>query len=147
MKLTDLVGKIGYENDTYRICKFLGFTDTDELKSAKFFSQEESYEPVPLLGISMPTGDISWRVCQVFDESDELYSVDYGYKITLTPLKDNGEFDYGSHRYYQAYFLALLKTGCIIPYVDGAHIEHIQWREPIEGSVAYVVHEADVVIK
>ena len=46
MKIKDIIEAKGYETDTVRICKFLGFDDTNQLKGAKFFSQEQSYSPI-----------------------------------------------------------------------------------------------------
>lgn len=146
MKLNALIEKRGYKTDTVRICEFLGFDDTNQLKNAKFFSQEESYSPIPIPGLCMSNGDMTWRLCKVVDnEEEELYSVDYGYKIRLEICDGSG---HGGHLYYQSDFLSLLKSGDIIYYEgDGsAHIEHIKWGEEISKGVL-LIHEADVIVK
>lgn len=142
MKISEILKNEGYKNDTYRICEFLGFEDTNQLKSARFFSEEESYSPTLIPGISMSNGDMDWRVCRVVDEEDELYSVDHGYKITLEICDGSGR---GRHRYYQSDFLQLLEDGIIIPYQEGYHIEHIKAFEPFCNI--YLVHEFDTVVK
>ena len=40
MKIEKLIERDGYKNDTVRICEFLGFADTEQLKEARFFSKE-----------------------------------------------------------------------------------------------------------
>lgn len=143
MKISDIIEKKGYKNNTCRICEFLGFDDTDQLKGAKFFSQEESYSPIPIPGMSISNGDMTWRVCRVVDEEYDLYSVDNGYKITLEICDGFGR---GRHRYYQSDFYSLLEDGLILPYEEGAHIEHIKWAEPLTGYIN-LIHEADIVTK
>lgn len=49
MDINKLIERDGYKNDTVRICEFLGFTDTDQLKKAKFFSIEENSLSYPFL--------------------------------------------------------------------------------------------------
>ena len=83
MKIKDIIEAKGYETDTVRICKFLGFDDTNQLKGAKFFSQEQSYSPILIPGLCMSNGDCTWRLCQLNDGDCELYSIDYGYKFQL----------------------------------------------------------------
>lgn len=142
MKITDIVKKTGFETDVCRICKFLGFEDTNQLKSMKFFSQEESYSSIPFIGWLVSNGNMTWRICQVVDESEELFSIDYGYKITLEICDGSG---IGRHRYYQSDFLSHLKSGLIIPYTEKSYIKHIKWSEPLTESVE-LIHEADIVI-
>lgn len=81
MEISKLVEAKGYKNSTVKICEFLGFSDTDQLKRAKFFAIQETYSPIPVLGISINNGDPTWRLCEVNNDVDELYSVDEGYKI------------------------------------------------------------------
>lgn len=142
MKISDIEKTKGYKTDTCRICEFLGFDDTDQLKGAKFFSQEESYSPIPFIGWSMSNGDMTWRVCQVVDSDQELYSVDYGYKLILEICDGTGQ---GRHKYYQSDFYSLLQAGLILPYEEGKHIEHIKWMEPLTDYIS-IVHEADAVV-
>ena len=61
MKISELIKSEGYKNSTVRICEFLGFSDTDQLKRAKFFAIQETYSPIPVLGV----GDPTWRLCEV----------------------------------------------------------------------------------
>lgn len=144
MKIEKLIERDGYKNDTVRICEFLGFTDTEQLKGAKFFSQEESYSPIPIPGLCMNNGDRTWRLCELNDGDSELYSIDYGYKFQLKICDGNG---YGKHLYYQSDFLSLLEKGLIL-YADDnkCHIEHIKWIEKLFGN-AYLIHETDVIVK
>ena len=143
MKLNEIIKKHGYKNDTVRICEYLGFSDTEQLKAAKFFAQIESYSPIPFLGVGISNNDCTWKLCSVVDEESELFSVDYGYKITLTICDGIG---CGNRRYYQCDFLSLLKHGCII-YCSNPkqHVEHTTWYEPFYKDLC-VVHEADVVV-
>ena len=144
MKLAEIINEHGYKTNTVRICEFLGFEDTDQLKNAKFFSQEESYSPIPIPGICMSNGDMTWRLCKVSDPEQKLYTVDYGYKIRLEICDGSG---YGNHIYYQSDFLSLLENGFIIYCNDETdHIEHIKWTEKLCGE-AWLFHEADVVMK
>lgn len=144
MKIADIIKVKGYETDTVRICKFLGFTDTEQLKGAKFFSQEESYSPIPIPGLCMSNGDYTWRLCQLNDGDCELYSIDYGYKFQLEICDGSG---YGRHLYYQSDFLSLLEEGFIIYAGDGkGHIEHINWAEKICDNV-FIIHEADIIVR
>lgn len=144
MKIADIIKVKGYETDTVRICKFLGFTDTEQLKGAKFFSQEESYSPIPIPGLCMSNGDYTWRLCQLNDGDCELYSIDYGYKFQLEICDGSG---YGRHLYYQSDFLSLLEQGFIIYAGDGkGHIEHINWAEKICDNV-FIIHEADIIVR
>ena len=145
MNINELIEKKGYENDTVRICKFLGFTDTEQLKSAKFFSQEETYSPIQILGLSMSNGDCTWRLCKIVDSDEKLYSVDYGYKFRLEICDGSG---YGGRLYYQSDFLSLLRSGDIIytEDCDNVHIEHVKWAEGLSNNV-FVIHEADIVVK
>lgn len=143
MKISEILKNKGYKNNTYRICEFLGFDDTDQLKGAKFFSQEESYSSIPIIGWGMSNGDCTWRVCETVDDDYQLYSIDEGYKITLKICEGYGS---GAHRYYQCDFLSLLKSGHIIPYTDDSYIKHIRWEEPLT-SYMNIVYEADVIVK
>lgn len=144
MNINELTEMKGYESNTVRICKFLGFNDTDQLKSAHFFSQEESYSPIPIPGICISNGDMTWRECRVDNDVSELFSVDHGYKIVLKICDGSG---YGTHKYYQSDFYSLLKSGHILLKTsENSHIEKIQWTESIGGS-AYLVHSADVVVE
>lgn len=144
MKIADIIKVKGYETDTVRICKFLGFTDTEQLKGAKFFSQEESYSPIPIPGLCMSNGDYTWRLCRLNDGDCELYSIDYGYKFQLEICDGSG---YGRHLYYQSDFLSLLEEGFIIYAGDGkGHIEHINWAEKICDNV-FIIHEADIIVR
>lgn len=65
MKISELIKSEGYKNSTVRICEFLGFSDTDQLKRAKFFAIQETYSPIPVLGVSINNGDPTWRLCEV----------------------------------------------------------------------------------
>lgn len=65
MKISELIKSKGYKNSTVRICEFLGFSDTDQLKRAKFFAIQETYSPIPVLGVSINNGDPTWRLCEV----------------------------------------------------------------------------------
>lgn len=97
MEISKLVEAKGYKNSTVKICEFLGFSDTDQLKRAKFFAIQETYSPIPVLGISINNGDPTWRLCEVNNDVDELYSVDEGYKICLKICNE-----YGGNIYYQS---------------------------------------------
>lgn len=145
MKIEKLIERDGYKNDTVKICEFLGFTDTEQLKEARFFSQEQTYSPIPYVGLSMSNGDYTWRLCKIVDGDNELHTIDYGYKFRLKICDGSG---YGSHLYYQSDFLSMLRDGTILYVKDGsnAHIEHIKWADELCDNV-YVIHEADVVIK
>lgn len=145
MKLHELIERDGYKNDAVRICEFLGFTDTEQLKEARFFSQEESYTPICALGLAISNGDWTWRLCRIVDSNEELYSIDYGYKFRLEICDGKAQ---GGRLYYQCDFLSLLKQGTIL-YVEkgsNAHIEHIKWAEELCNGVC-LIHEADVVVK
>lgn len=83
MKISELIKSEGYKNSTVRICEFLGFSDTDQLKRAKFFAIQETYSPIPVLGVSINNGDPTWRLCEVDNNVRDLYSVDEGYKIWI----------------------------------------------------------------
>lgn len=143
MKLNNLIEQKGFENDTVRICKFLGFTDTDQLKKAKFYSQEQSYSPIPILGLSVSNNDYTWRLCEISNDEPELYSVDHGYKLRLKICDGSG---YGSNLYYQSDFYSLLQNGDILLAENNSHIEHIAWQEKITDFVC-ITHEADVLVK
>lgn len=144
MKLEKLIERDGYKNDTVRICEFLGFTDTEQLKGARFFSEEEGYVPTLIPGLYMNDGKYTWHLCELSDGDRELHTIDYGYKFRLNIIDGNG---HGGHLYYQSDFLSLLKNGNIIYAGDGkCHIEHIKWMEKLCGNV-FLVHEADVVVK
>lgn len=103
MEISKLVETKGYKNSTVKICEFLDFSDTDQLKRAKFFAIQETYSPIPVLGISINNGDPTWRLCEVNNDVDELYSVDKGYKICLKVCNEHG-----GNIYYQSDFLSLL---------------------------------------
>ena len=109
MEINKLIEVKGYKNSTVRICEFLGFSDTDQLKKAKFFAIQETYSPIPIPGISINNGDPTWRLCEVNNDVNKLYSVDEGYKICLKVCNE-----YGGNTYYQSDFLSLLKSGHII---------------------------------
>lgn len=143
MNINEIIERDGYKNDTVRICEFLGFTDTNQLKGAKFFSEEESYSPILIPGFCMSNGDWTWRLCQLNDGDCELYSIDYGYKFQLEICDGSG---YGKHLYYQSDFLSLLENGSII-YAENenSHIEHIKWAEELIPNL-FLIHEADIVI-
>lgn len=143
MNINEIIERDGYKNNTVRICEFLGFTDTNQLKGAKFFSEEESYSPILIPGFCMSNGDWTWRLCQLNDGDCELYSIDYGYKFQLEICDGSG---YGKHLYYQSDFLSLLENGSII-YAENenSHIEHIKWTEELIPNL-FLIHEADIVI-
>ena len=146
MNIKDLEEVVGYKNYTVCICEYLGFEDTEELKKAKFFSQEQSYSQLPFFGgkLSISNGDFTWRLCRIDNDVPELFSVDYGYKLKLRICDNSGV---GSHLYYQFDFLQLLKEGLIIPCKDESqHIEHITWEEYVDNSSWKLVHEADVLV-
>ena len=144
MNIKQLESTKGYKSDTVRICEYLGFTDTDELKEARFFSQEQSYSPLPFIGWGMSNGDYTWRLCEIDNDVSELDSVDEGYKLVLRICDGSGE---GSHKYYQSDFLSLLQDGFIIPCKDeSSHIEHITWEEHLPNSSWKLIHEADIVV-
>lgn len=143
MKIKKLIERDGYKNDTVRICEFLGFEDTEQLKVAEFFSQEETYSSIGLLGIALSNNNLTWRRCKVNNKVSEVYSVDNGYKIELEICDSSG---YGNHLYYQSDFLSLLKEGFIIHAKENDYIKHIKWIEPI-NNIAYFIHEADVIVK
>lgn len=131
MKISELIKSEGYKNSTVRICEFLGFSDTDQLKRAKFFAIQETYSPIPVLGVSINNGDPTWRLCEV----DDLYSVDEGYKICN---------EFGGRTYYQSDFLSLLKSGHIVycPDENKYEIKHIVCAEKIsDGTI--LIHEFD----
>lgn len=143
MNINEIIERDGYKNDTVRICEFLGFTDTKQLKEARFFSQEQSYSPIPIIGWSMSNNDYTWRLCKIVDGDNELHTVDYGYKFRLEICDGSGQ---GSHLYYQSDFLSLLENGSII-YAENenSHIEHIKWAEELIPNL-FLIHEADIVI-
>lgn len=145
MNIEKLIEKKGYENDAVKICKFLGFTDTDQLKDARFFSQEESYSPIPILGVSISNNDYTWRLCKIVDSEEELYSIDHGYKLRFEICDGSG---YGGTMYYQCDFLSLLKSGHIVYVKDGSniHVENIKWAEPLSDNT-FVIHEADILVE
>ena len=78
MKISELIKSEGYKNSTVRICEFLGFSDTDQLKRAKFFAIQETYSPIPILGVSISNGDPTWRLCEV----------DNNVRISILLMKD-----------------------------------------------------------
>lgn len=122
MKISELIKSKGYKNSTVRICEFLGFSDTDQLKRAKFFAIQETYSPIPVLGVSINNGDPTWRLCEVDNNVRDLYSVDEGYKIRLKICNE-----FGGRTYYQSDFLSLLKSGhivCAEKISDGAILIH-----------------------
>lgn len=135
MEISKLVEAKGYKNSTVKICEFLGFSDTDQLKRAKFFAIQETYSPIPVLGISINNGDPTWRLCEVNNDVDELYSVDEGYKICN---------EYGG----KSDFLSLLKSGHIIYCPDESkyEIKHITCAEKISDG-AILIHEFDSIEK
>lgn len=47
MEISKLVEAKGYKNSTVKICEFLGFSDTDQLKRAKFFAEKWAYYLLP----------------------------------------------------------------------------------------------------
>lgn len=110
-----------------------------QLKRAKFFAIQETYSPIPVLGISINNGDPTWRLCEVNNDVDELYSVDEGYKICLKICNE-----YGGNIYYQSDFLSLLKSGHIIYCPD--EIKHITCAEKISDG-AILIHEFDSIEK
>lgn len=133
MKISELIKSEGYKNSTVRICEFLGFSDTDQLKRAKFFAIQETYSPIPVLGVSINNGDPTWRLCEVDNNVRDLYSVDEGYKIRN---------EFGGRTYYQSDFLSLLKSGHIVYCPD--EIKHIVCAEKISDG-AILIHEFDSV--
>ena len=106
MNINEIIKNKGYETDTVRICKFLGFTDTEQLKEARFFSQEQSYTPIPYVGISISNFNYTWRLCKIVDGDNKLHTIDYGYKFLLEICDGSG---YGKHLYYQSDFYLCLK--------------------------------------
>lgn len=133
-----------YQTDkgiTVRICEFLGFSDTDQLKRAKFFAIQETYSPIPVLGVSINNGDPTWRLCEVDNNVRDLYSVDEGYKIRLKICNE-----FGGRTYYQSNFLSLLKSGHIVycPNENKYKIKHIVCAEKISDG-AILIHEFDSV--
>lgn len=136
MEISKLVETKGYKNSTVKICEFLDFSDTDQLKRAKFFA-------IPVLGISINNGDPTWRLCEVNNDVDELYSVDKGYKICLKVCNEHG-----GNIYYQSDFLSLLKSGHIIYCPDESkyEIKHITCAEKISDG-AILIHEFDSIEK
>lgn len=52
MEISKLVEAKGYKNSTVKICEYT---------RAKFFAIQETYSPIPVLGI----GDPTWRLCEV----------------------------------------------------------------------------------
>lgn len=96
---------------------------TDQLKRAKFFA----ISPIPVLGISINNGG--------YNDVDELYSVDKGYKVCN---------EHGGNIYYQSDFLSLLKSGHIIYCPD--EIKHITCAEKISDG-AILIHEFDSIEK
>ena len=143
MNINEIIKRDGYKNNTVRICEFLGFTNTEQLKNARFFSQEQSYSPNPIIGLSMPNNDYTWRLCKIVDGDTELHTVDHGYKFRLEICDGSGQ---GSHLYYQSDFLSLLEDGLII-YAknENSHIEHIKWAEELIPNL-FLIHEADIVV-
>lgn len=132
MKISELIKSEGYKNSTVRICEFLGFSDTDQLKRAKFFAIQETYSPIPVLGVSINNGDPTWRLCEVDNNVRDLYSVDEGYKIRLKICNE-----FGGRTYYQSDFLSLLKSGHIV-YCPNVCAEKIS-----DGAI--LIHEFDSV--
>lgn len=141
MEINKLIEAKGYKNSTVRICEFLGFSDTDQLKKTKFFAIQETYSPIPIPGISINNGDPTWRLCEVNNDVNKLYSVDEGYKICLKVCNE-----YGGNTYYQSDFLSLLKSGHIIYCPDESkyEIKHIICAEKISNG-AILIHEFDSV--
>ena len=141
MKLEDIIKRDEVISYPVRICQYLGFEDTDELKSVKFFSEEDTY--TTYFGcISIADNKPTIQICEVVeDANDDLYSVDYGYRIGLRPIDGRH-----AHWYYQSDFYTLLKQGSIVPYQEGDVIEHQMWKEQIPNTQAYIVHEADVLV-
>lgn len=135
MEISKLVETKGYKNSTVKICEFLDFSDTDPI--------QETYSPIPVLGISINNGDPTWRLCEVNNDVDELYSVDKGYKICLKVCNEHG-----GNIYYQSDFLSLLKSGHIIYCPDESkyEIKHITCAEKISDG-AILIHEFDSIEK
>lgn len=140
MEISEIIKKYGFENNVCRICKLLGFEDTDQLRNAKFFSQEQTYTKIPNPGLCISNNDTTWRICKVVPNHH--FDIDEGYKITLQVCDGSGE---GRHTYYQSDFLTLIESGAIIPYEENSYIKHVTWREYITDSM-YLVHEADIVV-
>ena len=141
MKLEDIIKRDEFISYPVRICRYLGFEDTDGLKSAKFVSVEDSY--TTYFGcINISDNKPTVKVCEVVeDANDDLYSIDHGYRIGLRPIGERH-----IHWYYQSDFYTLLKQDLIVLYQDGDKIEHQMWEEQIPNTRAYIVHEADVLV-
>lgn len=140
MKIEELLSNKGYENNAYKICKFLGLDDTNKLIGAKFFSQEMTYSPIMIPGWTMSNNDRTWHVCCIEKGVLSIDDIDSGYNINLAICDGNGE---GKHRYYQDTFLSFLESGLIIPYDENICIKHIKWQDKLTDTVD-IVHEADV---
>ena len=132
MKISELIKSEGYKNSTVRICEFLGFSDTDQLKRAKFFAIQETYSPIPVLGVSINNGDPTWRLCEIDNNVRDLYSVDEGYKIRLKICNE-----FGGRTYYQSDIV-------YCPDENKYEIKHIICAEKISNG-AILIHEFDSV--
>lgn len=106
-----------------------------------FFAIQETYSPIPVLGVSINNGDPTWRLCEVDNNVRDLYSVDEGYKIRLKICNE-----FGGRTYYQSDFLSLLKSGHIVycPDENKYEIKHIVCAEKISDG-AILIHEFDSV--
>lgn len=92
--------------------------------------------------ISFTSSDTPWEwfECGV-DESR--YKVDDNYRITLRAL-NGGAYEH----YYQDDFLSLLDQGLIVKKTsDKMHVEHVDFYEPIPGTIAYLHHEGSCIVE
>lgn len=126
-------------DDFYGLEKLI--KDNGGIENFRCFAKMGKIEMVTPFGFCMVSGDKeTWTECKI---DENRYKVADGYKVTLRSLNPMFTYDH----YYQSDFMSMVKEGFIIVKTsDNQTIQHIKWMEHLCGK-AYVVHEADIVIK
>lgn len=109
-------------------------------KNATYFCLMQPTQSIFSINFTCSSDEFEWFEC-IIDETR--YKVDDNYKVTLRALND-GAYEH----YYQEDFISLLKDGLIVKKTsDTMHIEHLDFYEPIPGTIAYLHHEGSHIVE
>lgn len=109
-------------------------------KDATYFCLMQPIQSIFGLSFTCSSDAFEWFEC-IIDETR--YKVDDNYKVTLRAL-NGGAYEH----YYQDDFISLLKDGLIVKKTsDKMHVEHVNFYEPIPGTIAYLHHEGSCIVE
>ena len=110
--------------------------DFGGIEKFRFFGLLDKYTLMTPFGFAVVEPGNDFVECKIDDIDDDLYSIESGYKVKVSPVNDDR---YASQMFYQSDLLQDLKRGVFIIKEGNGHIEHKTGMEHLCGN-AYLCH-------